>query len=116
MNSTEKGNQAEILAANYLMEKGYTLLEKNARFKHAEVDLIMQKANTLLFVEVKYRRNLDYGMPEGFVNKKKKILYRLLADEYIYKHNWNGEYRFDIISIANDGNKLIYEHFEDAFI
>ena len=116
MDKQKIGSEAEQLAIDFLGRKGYKLLKKNARFGHAEVDLIVQKNNTLIFVEVKYRRNLDYGMPEGFVNKKKKFLYRLLAEDFIYKNNWLGEYRFDIIAMVKDRNKLIYEHFEDAFI
>jgi putative endonuclease len=116
MDNRNTGNEAEKLALEFLENKGYKLVKKNARYGHAEVDLIVQQQHKLIFVEVKYRRNLDYGMPEGFVNKKKKFLYRLLAEDFIYRNNWQGEYRFDIISLVKDGNKLVYEHFEDAFI
>ena len=68
----KKGNLGEDLASCYLKGLNYKILERNWRFKRAEVDLICQIESILIFVEVKSRSNNYYGEPEVFVNKKKE--------------------------------------------
>lgn len=107
-----KGQIAESKAAKYFQQNGFKLLEKNYRYRRAEIDLVVGKADLLVFVEVKYRKSNDYGEPEQFVttNQQTKILEA--ADEYIHQNNWNGNIRFDIVAINAQGD---LEHFEDAF-
>lgn len=106
------GRKAEQLALDYLIEKGYSLQERNYRFRRSEIDLILLQDQTLVFVEVKYRRNSKYGHPEEFVsaNQQRSIIEG--ADQYLYDHNWMGNIRFDIIAIDAQLNLM---HFEDAF-
>ena len=66
------GKKGEQLAIDYLVKKGYTILDKNWRFQKAEVDIIAQKEETLAVVEVKTRSSIDFGSPQDFVNPKKK--------------------------------------------
>lgn len=111
----KKGNQGESLAAAFLEEKGYRIVHRNYRYKHAEIDLIAEKDDWLIFVEVKTRSSLSFGYPEEFVDEKKinKILEG--ADQYVYEKNWNGNVRYDIVSVKlRDGVPAI-DHFEDAF-
>ena len=67
----ELGKRGEQLAIDFLVENGYTILEKNFRFLKAEVDIIAKKENTIVAVEVKTRRSNFFGNPQDFVNPKK---------------------------------------------
>jgi putative endonuclease len=110
-NTVETGKYWEDRAASYLTDKGYKIIHQNYRFKHGEIDLITMKDNVLVFAEVKYRQNADFGYPEEFVTKQKAKMVKMTASHYIFKVNWQKNIRFDIISIL--GKEI--EHFEDAF-
>ena len=94
------GEKGEALAANFLIKKGYTILEKNYRYKRAEIDLIVKKDNLLIFVEVKARSSQNYGFPEEAVNEKKSEMVISAANQYILAIDWHDEIRFDIIAIT----------------
>jgi putative endonuclease len=110
------GAAGERVAAQYLEQKGYIILTRNYRYKKAEVDIIAQQENRLVFVEVKTRRAQNFGYPEESVTAKKESLFLQAAEEYIYQTNWLHDVRFDIISIslASDNSHQIH-HIEDAF-
>ena len=110
----ELGLQGEQLAADYLENKGFTILEMNYRHSRSEIDIIASKEDLLVFVEVKARTNTDYGLPENFVDDKKAEIIMKGADHYIDEINWTGNIRFDIISIVKNGEAEL-KHFEDAF-
>lgn len=111
----EQGKQAEALAAQFLIEKGYEIIKRNYRYKRAEVDIIVKKGIFLIFVEVKSLSNISYGMPEIKVNQHKITLVTQAADNYIYQINWQQQIRFDIISIIFSESEPQIMHFEDAF-
>jgi len=109
----EKGKEAEQLAEKYLEKKGYRILERNFRSGKGEIDLIGFKDAWIVFFEVRYRKNNDYGYPEQTIsNKKEKLLWET-ALEYVRRENWNGNIRYDIISIVGDGELV---HLEDAIL
>jgi len=112
----ELGRLGEVLAQQYLEKLGYVILEKNWVYGRAEIDLIAFHQNTLVFVEVKTRRSVDYGEPEDFVNWKKEKQLEFASAVYIEKKNHQGEIRFDIVAIVFE-NRDIYKinHIEDAF-
>jgi len=101
------------LAADFLVEKGFQILERNYRYKHAEIDLIVQKNDWVLFIEVKTRSSFEFGEPEEFVDDRKANRIFEAAEEWIFSTDWKGHIRFDIISVRLDLNPVI-EHFEDA--
>jgi len=113
-NNKELGEQGELLASEYLVKNGYEILEKNYRYKKSEIDIIALKKNWLVFVEVKMRKNADYGYPEEFVDEKKEEMVQLGAVNYMEEINWQGNVRYDIVAIIK---KRIPEimHIEDAF-
>ena len=111
----EKGKVGEDLAAKFLIDKGYQILERNYRFKRSEIDLIARKDNCLVFVEVKLRTSDTFGYPEEFVNEKKAAKISEGADQYIFEANWNGNIRFDIISIRQINGQTELVQIEDAF-
>ncbi|GCC50971.1 YraN family protein [Chryseotalea sanaruensis] len=108
------GNKGEELAANFLVAKGYEIVAKNYRYKHAEIDLIVSKDKWLIFVEVKTRHSAAFGEPESFVTNKKAAKVIEGAEQFVFEQQWDGPIRFDIVSIKL-GKNLEIEHFEDAF-
>lgn len=112
----ELGRLGELLAKEYLEQRGYVILEKNWVYGKAEIDLIAFYEQQLIFVEVKTRRSTDHGEPEDFVNWKKEKQMEFASGIYIDKRNHQGEIRFDIIAIVFE-NKDLYKinHIEDAF-
>jgi putative endonuclease len=87
----ETGNKGETLAADFLVEKGFQILERNYRYKHAEIDLIVQKNDWVLFIEVKTRSSFEFGEPEEFVDDRKANRIFEAAEETGYlKRRKNG--------------------------
>ena len=110
------GERGERLAADYLEHKGYRLLAHNWRFKKAEVDLIAQDGRMIVFVEVKTRSYNLYGPPDLAVNHKKEAMLTAAAHAWIDENKYEGEIRFDVISILFKENKTTeINHIEDAF-
>jgi putative endonuclease len=112
MNNLEIGKRGEKLAAIFLENIGYEILERNFRFGKAELDLIVRSGNLLVFVEVKMRSDTTFGEPETAVTEKKRIQMRKAAEHYIFETNWQHDIRFDIIAITGTQNPEI-AHFED---
>ncbi|GIV37167.1 MAG: UPF0102 protein [Cyclobacteriaceae bacterium] len=108
----QAGKCGENLAASFLERQGYELVARNYRYRRAEVDLIMRKADWLVFVEVKARTGEAFGYPESFVDARKAALLTQAAEAYIYAHNWHGHVRFDVVSV--DLRTGTVQHFEDA--
>lgn len=112
----ELGEKGEQLAVDYLQQKGYKILERNWRFKKAEVDIIAQKNDFLIAVEVKTRTSNYFGNPQDFVNHKKIQLLVEAINEYVISNDLDVEVRFDIIAIIQNKNTTKIEHLEDAFL
>ncbi|NDK56891.1 YraN family protein [Pontibacter fetidus] len=113
-NHIRTGQLGESMAQLYLQEQGYTILEKNYRYKRAEIDIIAQKDSLLIFVEVKTRTTDTFGFPETAVGSKKEKLLLDAAEEFILSYSWHQEIRFDIVSVTLTNPPAIL-HFEDAF-
>ncbi len=111
----ELGIKGEIIAVNYLKEKGFQILERNYRFKRGEVDIIAQKEDRLRVVEVKTRQSHYMAGPEITVTKKKQKAILKVANAYIDFNNFDGETQFDIVSIILNEKMVEIEHLEDAF-
>jgi len=107
------GNYGEQLASIYLRNLGYTIIALNWRYKYWEVDIIANDGNTLVFVEVKSRTRAHYGQPEDFVDAKKQYNLIQAADAYIDTTGYEGEIRFDIVSVYLETKKM--ELIKDAF-
>lgn len=114
-NNTEKGNRGEELAVNYLIKNAYSILEKNWRSQHLELDIVAFKDNTLVIVEVKMRAGDSHGKPEDFVSLKKQKNTIKATNAYIIEKNIDFETRFDIISIIENSFETIIEHITGAF-
>lgn len=114
--SVELGQWGEETAVRYLLGKDYEILERNWRYSRAEVDIIARKDAQLIFIEVKYRKNNYFGNPETFVDRRKQFLLAEVAAVYCERQAYDGEIRFDIISISGSPNTSFrIRHMEDAF-
>jgi putative endonuclease len=110
------GKQGERLALDFLLNKGYEILEENWVHGKAEVDLIAYIHKQIIFVEVKTRTSIAFGFPEEFVDSTKEKMLQFAADEYIEIMDHQGEIRFDIISVLFDkNNNTTITHIKDAF-
>lgn len=112
----ELGKEGEQLAVDFLIKKGYQILDRNWRFQKAEVDIIAQKNEILAAVEVKTRSSDYFGKPEEFVNPKKIQLLLSAIDNYVIERDLDVEVRFDIIAIIQNKTATKIEHLEDAFL
>ncbi|VAW23069.1 FIG00930062: hypothetical protein [hydrothermal vent metagenome] len=112
----ELGKKGEELAVKFLQKNNYKILERNWRFKKAEVDIIAQKDTILAVVEVKTRSSDYFGNPQDFVNQKKIRLLVEAVNEYVISKDLDVEVRFDIISILKNKNNFDIKHLKDAFL
>ena len=110
----KRGEAGEQQAAAFLQAQGYSLRACNWRYKRGEIDLIAERGNWLVFVEVKTRSSLVFGFPEEFVTEKKKKMVLTTAAHYLEQSQWPGQVRYDVIAVTL-GTVVSIEHFEDAF-
>ena len=122
MNAAEKkvsGAWGEEQAARYLSKHGYRVLEKNYLVRGGEIDLIAENREYLVFVEVKLRKNADFGEAKEFVGYGKQNRVRLAAMHYLSEHETDLQPRFDVIEIYGERGtpyrKLEIHHIENAF-
>jgi len=114
-NTKEIGDQGEEQAKAHLLENGYLLLETNWRHKKYELDIIAKINQTIVFIEVKTRKNNTFGEPELSVTKKKQNFLIAAAQQYVITNNIEEEFRFDIIAITNNSQNKSIQHLESAF-
>lgn len=116
MNRRELGQRGEEIAATYLREKGLRIIERNVQTKHGEIDIVAIDRETLVFVEVKTRRQIKYGLPVESIHRKKQQKLRELALYYLQANYHTKSFRFDVCSIiwAVDGIPQII-HIPHAF-
>ena len=122
MTTTTKqfGDEGEELAVVHLKEKGYEIVERNYRFGKGEIDIVAKDPETgyIVFIEVKSKRNIEYGEPVYSVTKNKMKQIKRMAELYFYdKEIAEAECRFDVVTVLLRGNqKPIIEHFVNAFM
>ena len=110
----EIGKKGEDMAAEYLMQLNYRILERNYRSGRIEIDIIALKDNKLIFVEVKTRTGKAYGLPEEAVDDVKQESMEACAESYILDYGWERNIRFDIIAVSlNEADPI--RHFTDVF-
>ena len=109
------GNKGEEIAVNYLIENKYEILEKNWRYKRAEVDVIAKKDNWIIIVEVKTRSSSNFDTPADSINKTKIKMLTEAAEAYIMQNDLENEVRFDVISIIKQKNNHTIQNIESAF-
>ncbi|MEO7313221.1 MAG: YraN family protein [Chitinophagaceae bacterium] len=96
----ETGNEGEALAATFIEQKGFLILERNWRFRHCEVDIIASKEKTIHFFEVKTRTGNQLLLPEASVNSRKMNKLKEAASEYLYLHPEWKWLQFNVLAIT----------------
>ena len=110
------GNLGEKRAQDYLISKGFQIRECNWFFGKLELDIIAEKDDWLVIVEVKTRSTETFEHPEEAITIKKIRNIVRATHEYIFMTDWKGETRFDVISVIPHGLSFTIEHIEDAFL
>ena len=117
--STQKvARIGEALAAQHLEEHGYQILEHNYRSRSGEIDLIAKQGKRIVFVEVKTRRTLKFGVPQAAVTPTKQKKISKLALRYLQTHKLlDVPCRFDVVAIVLSSKSTLVQlnHIENAF-
>ena len=98
-----------------LQRDNYNILHTNWKYKKAEVDIIAEKDDFLIFIEVKTRGNTKYGKPSDEIDKQKIALYKDAVEGYLEQYPCELEIRFDVISIIIGKDETEIEHISNAF-
>ena len=102
LTTREQGEYTENLACQYLEQKGFKLIEKNFNCKVGEIDLIMRDDDSLVFVEVRYRKSNHFGSAAESITANKQSKLIKTASLYLQRHDKLNKYpaRFDVVSIT----------------
>ncbi len=110
------GQQGENLALNYLENKGYKIIERNYRYGRGEIDIIAEKDQLLIFIEVKTKKFGDFGDPIYWITRKKQRQIGTVAKGYLFERNiTDRDCRFDVITLTWEEGAWKIDHIEDAF-
>ena len=113
--TTATGLIAENLAARFLEKRGLATTARNYRCRGGEIDLVCHDGKTLVFVEVRLRRNAAYGGAAASVTPTKQRRIILAAQHYLMTHSLaNSDCRFDCV-LLNDVSANHIEWLRDAF-
>ena len=110
------GRWGESQAANFLEERGYEILERNVNTPYGEIDIIAEKEDVMIFVEVKTRRSGLFGYPEESITPVKQEHMVKASQAYLAEHPELGDcWQIDVISIQQiHSQELEIVHFENA--
>ena len=108
------GFNGEQIAAEYMKGQGFTILHRNWRSGHKELDLVTSKDNLLVVIEVKTRYNDIYGLPQDAVDDRKIRKIISATDSYIRLFSIDMQVRFDIITIILGEKSFKIKHLQYA--
>lgn len=116
MDTKSIGNKGEDRACDYFLSKGYAVVDRNYRTKGGEIDIIVLKGETLVFVEVKTMPNATVDMLSKVLNTQKQQRIIKTSKRFLQNHReYNNSYiRFDVIVMDMQGLPPVY-HIENAF-
>jgi putative endonuclease len=111
------GLECETLAARFLSDRGYRIVERNYRTRRGEIDLIAYDGHTLVFIEVKARRSDAFGGPRWAIDRRKQVRLGKLAHHYLHRQRLEDQdCRFDLVFIhAEEGKSPAVELMKNAF-
>jgi putative endonuclease len=99
------GRYGEDLAARYLSEHGFAVLERNWRCELGEIDIVAREGDTLVVCEVKTRRGLNYGSPLESITYRKLTTLRKLSGRWLQDHQLRpAAIRIDVVAVLFDHN------------
>lgn len=110
------GELGERIAERWLRRKGWRVMQRRFRTGHRDIDLVIEQDGVVAFVEVKARRGDRFGDPVEAVNWRKQKELGRSARVWIARHGRVREaYRFDVVGVLLDGQRVRVRHVEDAF-
>ena len=113
------GLLGERAAQKYLQLKGYVIIERNYHSRFGEIDIIAKQRERFVFIEVKARTSINYGLPEQAVNlRKQKKVFKTIQDYFWKRKIITENYRFDVIAVfLNMTTKIAkIKHYESVII
>ena len=112
----ELGKWGEEMAARYLLDNGYAIIERDWHYQRRDLDIIASKDGILIIVEVKTRHNTAYTLPEEAVGYEKAKSIAISSNAYVKTHRINMPLRFDIIAVTGSPDSdYTIKHIPDAF-
>lgn len=115
LNRRQVGLQGEIAARQWLESLGYLFVAQNVYTRQGELDLVLREGESLVFVEVKFRRSLRYGQPLEAITPAKQRHLLQAARYYLHKYPHAGPIRFDALGIQKQANgELQFTHIKNA--
>jgi len=99
MTNYQTGHDAEKVAAQYLENIGYKILELNWKTKYCEIDIVAEKENKVYLVEVKYRKTAEFGSGLEYITPKKLNQMKFAAELWVSQHDWKNDYSLAAIEI-----------------
>ncbi|MEK7472473.1 MAG: YraN family protein [Patescibacteria group bacterium] len=110
-----KGKDGEEMAAKWLKDRGYKIIDKNNSTKFGELDIIASKNDILIFVEVKFKQTENFGTPEEMIGKNKLMQVRRTAELYLLNNpdiaKFYDRYQIDAVCIVEDTGRI--SHYEN---
>ena len=110
------GQWGEQVAAEYLTARGYTIVARNFRTRHGELDLVARRDDALIFVEIKTRTSSAFAFPEESVTRRKQLHLLSAAEDYLESHPQPSlTWQVDVISVeGRPGTQPTITHFENV--
>lgn len=109
------GEKGEGLAVKFLKKKGYRIVEQNYKTNIGEIDIIAFDGSVLVFIEVKTRESIGFGLPFESVNRRKRRKIINVALSYLKRFEDLPQCRFDVVSIYYENGRAECELIQDAF-
>ena len=110
------GKKGEAAAVRFLKKSGYKILEQNYRTQLGEIDIIAKDRQTIVFIEVKTRRSLNYGSPKMAITSKKQRSISMTALYYLKINDQShADARFDVVTVFTGGNQVDIDIIKNAF-
>ena len=118
MSTKQTWDQWEVIAIKYLQKNNYTILDTNYKFwRFWEVDIIAKSDDLVIFIEVKYRTNISYWIPEESITPNKLRKCRKTVEYYVVKNKLDFEkVRFDVITILKEKSSYKVKHYKNIEI
>ena len=111
----ELGKIGEEIVSKYLEKNNYKILLRNFRCKQGEIDIIAKEGQEYVFIEVKTRTNIFYGLPKEAVNGNKKSHIYRAVEYFVYMNKLeNVSIRIDVIEVYKNEKKFIVNHIKHA--
>ncbi len=117
MNKRVIGEGNEDLACNYLKSQGCRIIARNFHCRQGEIDIIARDGQYLCFIEVKYRKNTDFGLPQEAVNIFKQRKISKVSRFYLYSKNLSFDIpiRYDVIAVSVNEGITAFKWIKNAF-